>query len=110
MGSFYQNGIVANLHDFSYGSSSENNYKKLEKDLVDFSNDNPMELILPSLFSEINGTALPNIINEIEDMNDVPLPSEADSSFKLIFFPISLHVSTLPEILSTIFASFLDSK
>ena len=65
MGSFYQNGIVANLHDFSYGSSSENNYKKLEKKLVDFSNDNPMELILPSLFSEINGTALPNIINEI---------------------------------------------
>ena len=65
MGSFYQNGIVANLHDFSYGSSSENNYKKLEKNLVDFSNDNPMELILPSLFSEINGTALPNIINEI---------------------------------------------
>ena len=65
MGSFYQNGIVANLHDFSYGSSSENNYKKLEKNLVNFSNDNPMELILPSLFSEINGTALPNIINEI---------------------------------------------
>ena len=65
MGSFYQNGVVANLHDFSYGLSSENNYKKLEKDLVNFSNDNPMELILPSLFSEINGTALPNIINEI---------------------------------------------
>jgi glucosyl-3-phosphoglycerate synthase len=65
MGSFYQNGIVANLHDFSYGSSSENNYKKLEKNLVNFSNNNPMELILPSLFSEINGTALPNIINEI---------------------------------------------
>ena len=65
MGSFYQNGVVANLHDFSYGLSSENNYKKLEKNLVNFSNDNPMELILPSLFSEINGTALPNIINEI---------------------------------------------
>ena len=65
MGSFYQNGIVANLHDFSYGSSSENNYKKLENELVQFSKDNPMELILPSLFSEINGSALPNIVNEI---------------------------------------------
>ena len=65
MGSFYQNGIVANLHDFSYGSSSENNYKKLENELVHFSKDNPMELILPSLFSEINGSALPNIVNEI---------------------------------------------
>ena len=65
MGSFYQNGIVANLHDFSYGSSSEKNYKKLENDLINFSKDNPMELILPSLFSEIDGNALPNIINEI---------------------------------------------
>ena len=34
MGSFYQNGIVANLHDFSYGSSSEKNYNKLENDLI----------------------------------------------------------------------------
>ena len=65
MGSFYQNGIVANLHDFSYGSSSENNYKKLEKDLINFSKYNPMELILPCLFSEINGKALPKIIEEI---------------------------------------------
>ena len=54
MGSFYQNGIVANLHDFSYGTSSEDNYKKLENDLINFSKDNPMELILPCLFSEIN--------------------------------------------------------
>ena len=90
MGSFYQNGIVANLHDFSYGSSSENNYKKLEKKLVDFSNDNPMELILPSLFSEINGTALPNIINEINKtkfLNHVVigLDRSNDKEFKKAF-------------------------
>ena len=65
MGSFYQNGIVANLHDFSYGTSSEANYKKLEDDLIKFSKNNPMELILPCLFSEISGKALPKIINEI---------------------------------------------
>ena len=65
MGSFYQNGIVANLHDFSYGTSSEGNYKKLENDLIKFSKINPMELILPCLFSEISGKALPKIINEI---------------------------------------------
>ena len=41
MGSFYQNGIVANLHDFSYGTSSKGNYTKLEKDLMKFSTDNP---------------------------------------------------------------------
>jgi glucosyl-3-phosphoglycerate synthase len=90
MGSFYQNGIVANLHDFSYGSSSENNYKKLEKNLVNFSNDNPMELILPSLFSEINGTALPNIINEINKtkfLNHVVigLDRSNDKEFKKAF-------------------------
>ena len=65
MGSFYQNGIVANLHDFSYGTSSEANYKKLENDLMKFSNNNPMELILPCLFSEISGKALAKIVNEI---------------------------------------------
>ena len=65
MGSFYQNGIVANLHDFSYGTSSEANYKKLENDLMNFSKNNPMELILPCLFSEISGKALPKIVNEI---------------------------------------------
>ena len=65
MGSFYQNGIVANLHDFSYGTSGNDNYQKLEKDLIEFSNTNPMELILPCLFSEIKGKALPNIIDEI---------------------------------------------
>ena len=61
MGSFYQNGIVANLHDFSYGTSSAGNYRKLENDLIKFSKVNPMELILPCLFSEITGDALPNI-------------------------------------------------
>ena len=65
MGSFYQNGIVANLHEFSYGTSSEANYKKLENDLMKFSKNNPMELILPCLFSEISGKALPKIIDEI---------------------------------------------
>jgi len=65
MGSFYQNGIVANLHDFSYGTSLKGNYTKIENDLMKFSKNNPMELILPCLFSEISGKALPKIIDEI---------------------------------------------
>ena len=65
MGSFYQNGIVANLHDFSYGTSLKGSYTKIENDLMKFSKDNPMELILPCLFSEISGKALPKIIDEI---------------------------------------------
>ena len=50
MGSFYQNGLVANLHDFSYGVKGLNNYERLENDLKIFSKKNPMELILPSLY------------------------------------------------------------
>jgi len=57
---FYQNGIVATLHNFSNRS-----YEELEKELVEFSKFRPITLILPSLYSELEGNALPNIINEI---------------------------------------------
>ena len=57
---FYQNGIVATLHNFSNRS-----YDELEKDLLEFSKFRPITLILPSLYSELEGNALPNIINEI---------------------------------------------
>ena len=57
---FYQNGIVATLHNFS-----NRNYDELEKELIDFSEFRPITLILPSLFSELKGEALPKIIKEI---------------------------------------------
>ena len=57
---FYQNGIVATLHNFS-----NRNYEELEKELIDFSEFRPITLILPSLFSELKGEALPKITKEI---------------------------------------------
>ena len=60
MGDFSQNGIVANLHDFSIRSTEE-----IEKDLLKFSKERKLELILPCLYSEFEGDALPNIVNEI---------------------------------------------
>ena len=57
---FYQNGIVATLHNFSDRSNEE-----LESELLEFSKFRPITLILPSLFSELKGPALPNIIKEI---------------------------------------------
>ena len=57
---FYQNGIVATLHNFS-----DRNYDELEKELIEFSEFRPITLILPSLFSELKGEALPKIIKEI---------------------------------------------
>ena len=57
---FYQNGIVATLHNFS-----DRTHDDLERELVEFSKFRPITLILPSLFSELHGKALPNIVKEI---------------------------------------------
>ena len=60
MGDFSQNGIVSTLHDFGTKSTTE-----IEKDLLSFSKERKMELILPCLYSELEGTALPNIVDQI---------------------------------------------
>ena len=64
MSEFSQNGVVATLHDFS-----NRNLKDLEQDLKKFSKDRKMELILPCLYSELEGNALPKIVNEISRTN-----------------------------------------
>ena len=48
------------MHNFSERSNEE-----LEKELLHFSKFRPITLILPSLFSELKGPALPKIIDEI---------------------------------------------
>ena len=60
MGDFSQNGIVSTLHDFKTRSTDE-----IEKELLEFSNERKMELILPCLYSELEGEALPKIVSEI---------------------------------------------
>jgi glucosyl-3-phosphoglycerate synthase len=60
MGDFYQNGIITTLHNLSNRSLQD-----LEQELVAFSARRPMALILPSLYSELGGTALPGIIDEL---------------------------------------------
>ena len=60
MGDFSQNGIVSTLHDFKTKSTDE-----IEKELLEFSKERKMELILPCLYSELEGEALPKIVSEI---------------------------------------------
>ena len=60
MTDFSQDGIVANLHDFKIRETEE-----LEKELYTISKKTNMELILPCLFSELEGKALPKILDEI---------------------------------------------
>ena len=60
MGDFSQNGIVSTLHDFKTKSTEQ-----IEKELLEFSKERKMELILPCLYSELEGDALPKIVSEI---------------------------------------------
>jgi glucosyl-3-phosphoglycerate synthase len=68
MADFYQNGVITTLHNLS-----ERTHQDLENELVEFSKTRPMSLILPSLFSELEGEALPNIIQHLKE---VPYLSE----------------------------------
>ncbi|MEX1664487.1 glycosyl transferase [Zhongshania arctica] len=60
MADFYQNGIITTLHNLV-----DRPIEDLEAELLGFSKRRPMALILPSLFSELEGSALPAIIDEI---------------------------------------------
>jgi len=60
MGDFYQNGIITNFHNLTRRSVDD-----LERELTGFSKQRPMSLVLPSLFSELEGAALPGIIDEL---------------------------------------------
>ena len=60
MGDFAQNGSVATLHNF--GTKT---LKQMEDDLSLFAGYRPMELILPSLYSELEGPALKEIVGNI---------------------------------------------
>tara|TARA_B110000977_G_scaffold175721_1_gene230704 strand:- start:3122 stop:4348 length:1227 start_codon:yes stop_codon:yes gene_type:complete len=60
MGDFYQNGIITTLHNLA-----DRPVEDLERELTTFSVRRPMALILPSLYSELEGTALPKIIDEL---------------------------------------------
>ncbi len=60
MGDFYQNGIITTLHNLAHRSLEE-----LEAELLVFSRTRPLGLILPSLYSELEGAALPHIVKEL---------------------------------------------
>lgn len=63
MADFYQNGTVTTLHNLTNRSVDE-----IEAELLEFSKARPMGLILPSLFSELKGDALPKIIEHISEV------------------------------------------
>lgn len=57
---FHQNGSISTLHNLT-----DRPVEELEQELLNFSESRPMALVLPSLFSELEGPALGNIIDEL---------------------------------------------
>jgi glucosyl-3-phosphoglycerate synthase len=88
MADFYQNGIITTLHNLACRS-----YDDLEAELESFSRSRPMGLILPSLFSELEGEALPRIVqhlSEVKYLNEIVIgldrADEAQYRHALKFF------------------------
>jgi len=63
MGDFHQNGIITTLHNLSTRSCED-----MEKELVAFSKTRPMGLVLPSLYSELETKAMPDIISKLSEV------------------------------------------
>ena len=53
MADFYQNGVITTLHNLV-----DRSIEDLEADLKTFGRSRPLGLLLPSLFSELEGEAL----------------------------------------------------
>jgi glucosyl-3-phosphoglycerate synthase len=68
MGDFHQSGPIATLHRLSARP-----VESLEADLVEWSKERPMALVIPALYSELEGDALDNIV---EELSAVPYLSE----------------------------------
>lgn len=64
MADFYQNGIITTLHNLNQRSLDD-----LESELRSFQKKRPMALVLPSLYSELEGDALPKIVQELSKVD-----------------------------------------
>ena len=71
MSDFHQNGVISTLHNVSNRSLAE-----IESELREYSKQAPIELILPCLFSELQGAALKKIViclSEVKYLNHITI-------------------------------------
>jgi len=64
MGDFFQNGVITTLHDLG-----TRRHEELEAELRSWAAQHPMTLIIPALASEIDGPALPAIIETLASVD-----------------------------------------
>ncbi|MBI5100408.1 MAG: glycosyl transferase [Nitrospirae bacterium] len=60
MADFYQTGIITTLHRLGNPS-----LERIEAELIEYSKARPLALVLPALYSEFGGKAMPGIIEEL---------------------------------------------
>ena len=60
MSDFYQTGIITTLHNLGKPS-----LERLEQELREYSRTRPIALVLPALYSEFEGPAMPGIVAEL---------------------------------------------
>lgn len=61
MADFFQNGVITTLHKLT-----DYPIELLEEEILHYAKRRPIALILPSLYSELEGQALPRIIDELK--------------------------------------------
>jgi len=66
MSDFYQTGVVATFHRLG-----RLNLEKIESELSWYSQERPIALVLPSLYSELEGDALKGIVRELKEVKYV---------------------------------------
>lgn len=98
MSDFYQSGIVATMHQIGKPSLD-----RLETELLQFSKTRPIALVLPALYSEFEGPAMPGIVQELSKvkyLNEIVLvldkASEQEfSRVREFMAPISTEVKII---------------
>ncbi len=90
MSDFFQNGIITTLHNLS-----DRPLKEIEADLVEYSKQRPIALVLPCLYSELAQPALANIVAQLsqapyisEIVIGLDRASEAEYKHALEYFSV----------------------
>lgn len=84
MSDFYQSGIITTLHQLGQPS-----LERLEAELYAFSKVRPIALVLPALYSEFEGPAMPGIVRELSKvkyLNEIVLALDqaSEQDFKRV--------------------------
>ena len=93
MSDFHQNGFITTFHNFR-----TKDLKLIESELNEFSKVRPMQLLLPSLYSELSGSALPDIIEKLKKVSYLKqITIGLDNANKKEFLHAKKFFSQLPQ-------------